>query len=279
MERIKYAIEKAKSQEPVGIDQFHQLNSDGQIAKNSQLSSQNHDELANISYQHTRVIKLSAEHLKRNRIVAFDKSDPKSIAFDVLRTKVLQKMDENGWRTLAITSPTPESGKTIVSINLAISIAQQTNKSSMLVDFDLRRPKVGNYMGLQMDKSLNDLLDGDAALTEVLINPDIPRLVILPTKKPVKKSSETLSSKTISDLVKELGKRYESRIVIFDLPPILGIDDTLAILPQVDCVLLVLANGMSTKQEIETSLRYIPAEKLVGTILNKAEIKPSSYYY
>jgi Mrp family chromosome partitioning ATPase len=102
---------------------------------------------------------------------------------------------------------------------------------------------------------------------------------VLPTKNPVKKSSETLSSKKIADLIKDLRERYESRIVIFDLPPVLGIDDVIALLPKIDCVLMVVANGMSTKREIEDCLHHLPAEKLIGIILNKAEIEPTAYYY
>jgi hypothetical protein len=235
--------------------------------------------LENVNYQQTRVVELRTEHLEKNRIVAFNKSDPKSMAFDLLRTHVLQRMEENGWRTLAITSPTPEAGKTVIAINLAISIAQQTNKTAMLVDFDLRRPKIGAYLGIPMEKSLNDLLDGTAELAEVLVNPDMPRLVLLPTRDPVKNSSETLSSKKIADLIKDLRERYESRIVIFDLPPMLVTDDAISLLPQIDCVLMVVANGMSTKREIEDSLRLLPAANLIGTILNKAEIEPRDYYY
>ena len=126
-----------------------------------------------------------------------------SVTFDVLRTQILQKMEERGWRTLAITSPTPAVGKTVVAINLAMSIVQKTNKTAMLVDFDLRRPKVGAYLGIPMENALNDLLDGTAEIPDVLVNPGMPRLVVLPTRSPVKNSSETLSSKKIADLIKE----------------------------------------------------------------------------
>jgi len=278
MERIKQAIEKVKKQQPSGTSRLVQPHPDSKYTTTPR-PSQAHDELEDVNYQQTRVVKLRTEHLEKNRIVAFNKSDPKSMAFDLLRTHVLQRMEENGWRTLAITSPTPEAGKTVIAINLAISIAQQTNKTAMLVDFDLRRPKIGAYLGIPMEKSLNDLLDGTAELAEVLVNPDMPRLVLLPTRDPVKNSSETLSSKKIADLIKDLRERYESRIVIFDLPPMLVTDDAISLLPQIDCVLMVVANGMSTKREIEDSLRLLPAANLIGTILNKAEIEPRDYYY
>ena len=278
MERIKQAVEKSKKLHPSGAVHPAQPRSSNQYAP-APLVAETQHELEDINYKQTRVVKLQMEHLGKNRIFAFSKNNAMSMNIDLLRTQVLQKMKENGWRTLAITSPTPEAGKTVVAINLAMSIAQQTDMTSMLVDFDLRRPKIGSYLGIPMEKSLNDLLDGTAELPDVLINPDIPRLVVLATKTPVSKSSETLSSKKISGLIKELRERYESRIIIFDLPPVLVIDDALALLPQVDCVLMVVANGMSSKREIEDSLRHLPAEKLVGVVLNKAEIVTGDYYY
>lgn len=280
MERIKQAIEKAKKQKSIGNEpkiQSH-LVALGTPPLPPPISD-THDEFGNIGYEQTRVVKLQAEHLERNRIVSYNKNDPKSMAFDILRTHVLQKMEENGWRTLAVTSPTPGAGKTVIAINLAISIAHQTNKTALLVDFDLRRPRLGSYLGIPMEKSLNELLDGTAKLTDVLVNPGIPRLVVLPTKKPVKGSSETLSSKKVSDLIKDLRERYTSRIVIFDLPPLLVIDDAIALLPQIDCVLMVVANGLTTNREIEDSIRHLSSANLIGTVLNKAEFATKDYYY
>lgn len=272
MERIKQAIEKAKQQTP---DESRSR----PVAPTSPAPAAQSPEVVSVSYGQTRVVPLNADHLERHRIVAYNKNSPMGWAFDLLRTQVLKKMEENGWRTLAITSPTQESGKTMVAINLAMSIAKQTNKTAMLVDFDLRRPKIGAYLGIQMEKSLNDLLKGTAELPDVLVNPDIPRLVVLPANNPVKKSTEILSSKRIADLIRDLRERFESRIVIFDLPPLLVTDDTIALLPQIDCVLMVIANGMSSKREIEDSLRHLPAEKLVGVIFNKVEVEPAPYYY
>jgi hypothetical protein len=186
-------------------------------------------------------------------------------------------MEENGWRTLAITSPTPEAGKTVLAINLAMSIAHHTTKTALLVDFDLRRPKVGEYLGLPMDKSLNELLADEAELQEVLVNPTLPRFVVLPTRRPVPLSTEVLSSPSVSNLITELRERYDSRIIIFDLPPLLSSDDAITVLPKFDCVLLVVANGMNSKKEIEESLHHLATVNLIGTVLNKAEPETRSY--
>ncbi len=270
MERIKQAIEKVTNQnlnEGNRLAQFQPVNKTAtSVATNPQSS----DTLEIVNYNQTRVVKLPATLLENNRIFAFNKEDPSSLIFDVLRTQVLQIMDENGWRTLAITSPTPGVGKTVVAINLAMSIAQKTNKSAMLVDFDLRDPRIGAYLGLPMEKSLNDLLNGDAELSDILVNPDIPRLVLLPTKNGVSKPSEILSSGKISGLIKDLRERYESRITIFDLPSLLHSDDAISVIPQIDCVLMVVANGMSNNLEIKDALRHLSKANLIGTVFNKA---------
>ena len=231
-----------------------------------------------LSYVQTKVVPLRYDHLERNRIVAYNKNSNMGGAFDLLRTQVLKIMDENGWRTLAITSPTPEAGKTVLAINLAMSIAHHTNKTALLVDFDLRRPKVGSCLGLSMETSLNELLSHQAELQDVLVNPTLPRFVVLPTREPIPLSTEVLSSPDVSELIVDLRERYDSRIVIFDLPPILSSDDVITVLPKFDCVLLVVANGMNSNKEIEESLHHLDGANIVGTVLNKAEPQNRTYY-
>lgn len=262
MERIKQAIDKVKNQPPSEGGQAGR-----QGVKGAQQAA---SPPLDINYSQTQTVKLDTDNLERNRIFAFNKNDPMSVTFDVLRTQILQTMEEKGWRTLAITSPTPAVGKTVVGINLAMSIAQKTDKTAMLVDFDLRQPRIGLYLGLPMEKSLNDLLDDEANLSHILVNPDIPRLVLLPTKQAVTNPAETLSSQKISNLIKDLRDRYDSRIIIFDLPSLLHADDAISVLPQIDCVLMVFANGQHTKRDIDDALRHLSKTNLIGTVFNKA---------
>lgn len=235
--------------------------------------------LESIEYTNTKVVKLNRSHLQKNNIFAYDKSNHISSVFDLLRTEVLRKMDEKGWRTLAVVSPTPESGKTFVSINLGMSIAHQPERSVLLVDFDLRRPKVANYLGLNVEKSLNDFFVFGEPLSEVIVNPGLPRIVVLPTNKPVANSSELLSSSKVESMIADLRNRYQTRIVIFDLPPILNVDDARVVIPQVDCVLAVISNGVNTEDEIQQMKRMIPADKLLGFAYNKSEEQTAGYYY
>lgn len=285
MEKIKLAIEKAKLEnaklEHVQVNMISNTEPASLIEEqklDAEIPLENRD-IDKISYNKTTVIKLDQSSLERNRIVSHAKNNIYSGIFDSLRTQVLHKMEENGWKTIAVVSPTPASGKTFVSINLAISIAHQPQKTAILLDLDLRRPKIANYLGLNVAQSMNDYLQGNAKLEDLMISPGIARLVVVPTMRPVAKSSEVLSSSKVVNLIQELKDRYKSRIVIFDAPPILNSDDAMVLLPQVDCFLLVIANGMSTKAEVEEAMHYLPQEKLLGVVFNKADIETREYYY
>ncbi len=276
MEKIRDAIAKAKKQS--GTEPRRRKATSVRTRKSTKSLKEISNPLDSIVYTETKVVKINPDTLLKNRIVSLNKTDALSWVIDSLRTQVLQKMEENNWKTLAIISPTPEAGKTVIAINLAISIAQQPHKTVALVDFDLRRPQVANYLGLKTDKSINDILEGKAEVPEAMVNPSIPHLVVLPTNRPVLKSSENLSSELVLNLVEDLKERYDSRVIIFDLPPLLNADDALVLLPQVDCALLVIADGMSKEEEIQETMRLISNINLVGVVFNKAEVEARSYY-
>lgn len=265
MERIKDALVKARRTPSANV---------GRIvgAKLSSLT------LLQFDYTQTRCEMLDHSLMNRNRIVGINKDSTHSVVFDILRTKILRKMDENGWRTLAITSPTPGSGKTVVALNLAMSISHQMDRTALLVDLDLRRPKVASYLGLSAGKSLSDVHRGSAEISEAMVNPGMPRLVILPSHEPVARPAEILSSKRMTNMIMDLRDRYTDRIVVFDLPPLLCADDAMTVLPHVDCMLLVIGDGEVSRSEIEESLGDLPALNIVGVVLNKAEVVNRGYY-
>jgi protein-tyrosine kinase len=268
MEKIKQAIEKARQQGGEKAD----------VPRPAAVSPAPTSEISGISYRQTRVVKLNPKHLEKHRIVAMNKSDMSSLSFDLLRTQVLQKMEEQGWRTLAIVSPVPECGKTVVAINLAISISHHINKTVMLVDFDLRKPKIAEYLGLPDGPSLNEVLEGEADVSEAFVNPGMPKLVVIPAARSIRKSAEILASTKVKQLICDLRDRYRERIVIFDLPPLLNVDDAISVLPNIDCALMVVGNGMVTQHEMDESLRHMHATHLLGVVLNKAEAEPRAYY-
>lgn len=282
MERIKEAIEKARAGEEVRRGKLPTAVSvvrTDAARKQEQLVAVSADAPTEVRYARTQVVQTDPAHLEQHRIIAHQKIHPNTWTFDALRTQVLQRMDEHGWKVLAVTSPTLNSGKTVVAINLAISIAQQLNRTALLVDFDLRRPSVARYLGLNARVSLNDVLERGADVADAMVSPGMERLVVLPTLQSVGRPSELLSSSKVADLLADLRDRYSDRIVVVDLPPALAADDVLAVLPRVDCVLLVVGSGVSSEKEIEEAQSRLSKVPLVGVVLNKdgSDI-PNAYY-
>ena len=216
--------------------------------------------------------------LSEKRLIAGNRTDPRANAFRMLRTQVLQTMRENDWTSIAVTGPTSGIGKTLIATNLAISISREVNQTVLLVDVDLRRPTIHKFFDFEPDFGVLDYLRGDAELKDLFINPVFKRLLLLPGRGTTTESSELLSSPRMINLVKDLKSRYESRIIIFDLPPLLNNDDAMVFLPNVDSTLMVVENGSNKQSEVLDSMRLLEGTNLIGTVLNKADEEVRDYY-
>jgi len=227
--------------------------------------------LENIQYTQTRTVTLSRELLRRRRVIAG--YDPCAFvdAYKILRTRVLHKMREQGWNTLAVTSPGAGCGKSLTAINLALSIALEAHQTVLLVDANLRDPAVHRYLGIEPAMGLSDYLMDNVPIPKILMNPKgIGRFVVLPGKRPIFNSSELIASPKMARLVEELKNRYPSRFVMFDLPH-LATADALSFTPYVDAVVLVVEEGKTTQDELSRAIEALQNTPLVGLVLNKAE--------
>ena len=260
MERIKQALEKAREDrlrtgQPSGMGGLHTTATP----------------VTQISYSQTRTQQVQKRFLREQRVMIGQGIDASVNAYGILRTQILQRLADNGWNTLAITSPGSNEGKTLTAINLAISLAQEVTYTVLLVDANLRQPSVHTYFGLTPEKGLSDYLTGDIPLSSLLINPaGIERFVILPGGAPLGNSSEMLNSPKMKQLVEELKERYRSRIILFDLPSLLSSSDALAFSPYVDAALLVLEDGKTSAAEIQRATELLQNTQLIGTVLNKS---------
>ena len=232
----------------------------------------------NIAYTETCTIRLSPDSLRENRVILSEQNDIVAGAYKMLRTQVLQRMRENDWKALGITSCRPGEGKSLTAINLAISLAKVVNYTVLLVDGDLRRPRIHEYLDYEPKYGLDDYLIDDVPLKDILVNPQIERLVILPGRKPVANSSELLSSPKMGRLVDDLKSRYPSRLVVFDLPPVLATDDALAFSSYIDAILLVLERGKTDREEIKRAGKLLRDTNLIGTVLNKSDEENPGFY-
>ncbi len=224
----------------------------------------------NVEYTTTKQIVLDAADLKSRNVVAGFAHDPKSEPYRSLRSQVLKIMRANGWRTLAITSPTVGNGKTLTAVNLAISLSQEVNQTVLLVDLDLRAPAVASTLGIRdIDIGISDCIQNGVPLGDILINPGFNRLVVAPGTSQGFQTSEILSSPKMLNLKAELLGKYEDRLLLFDLPALLTSDDALVFTSEVDSVLLVLEDGVTKKKELQHAMKLLEGVNVIGAVINK----------
>mgnify|MGYP001209288124 CR=1 FL=1 len=269
MERIRKALERA------GQDRL--LTTTDELRQTPPLGQS--DLSAGVRYTMTKTVEVSPQTLLENRIIAALPEHQFKDAYRMLRTRVLQTMRGNGWTSVAVTGPASGCGKTTTAINLAVSLAMEVTNSVLLVDLDLRRPTIHKYFGHEPELGLSDYLLGNVPLHQTLFTPAIDRLVVLPGRNALQNSAEMLRSPRMIALVNELRTRYQDRLIVFDLPPILAADDALAFSPYADCFLMVAECGGTRKEDLQKAYGILKNTPLVGTVLNKSEGPSSGYGY
>jgi Mrp family chromosome partitioning ATPase len=231
-----------------------------------------------IEYTKTRTFAAPAALLESNRIVDGSSASAAAAAFRMLRTQVLQRMEEHSWRSIAVLSPGSDDGKTTMAINLAVSLANDHRHTVLLVDFDLKRPTIAETLGIVPEMGADDILRGQARIEDCLYHPEnFDRLVVLPARAAMDNSSETLAGPRCRELMTELRARYPDRILVFDLPPILGADDALAFVPLVECALIVVAEGSTRRADLLRCMELLSKTPVIGTVLNRATDVASAY--
>jgi len=204
-------------------------------------------------------------------------------AYKILRTRVLRRLEANQWHSFALTGVTAGEGKTLTAVNLAIALAQDVNTWVALVDLDLQRPRVAEYLGLRSthgEKGLSDYLQGDATFENIVYAPsDIERLAIIPNFTPLLNASETLTSPRMGELMQALEAETPRRILIFDMPPVLAADDVLAFAPQIDGLLLVVAEGTTDRNQLTRAKEVLAEMNLLGVVLNRSAERNDAAYY
>ncbi|NND59178.1 MAG: CpsD/CapB family tyrosine-protein kinase [Gammaproteobacteria bacterium] len=272
MERIKEALDRARQQ--------READNHAAPAKAAPEVGRPASSGLDIAYTRTRVLTPDPVVMRDSKLIGFGQSgDVVTDAYRMLRTRTLRAMDDNGWHSLAVTSPCPGEGKSLTAINLAMSMAREINRTVLLVDLDLRRPSVHKFFGFDIEHGISEYLTEDVALEDVLINPAVERFVILPGSGRVQNSSELLNSPRMRALASELAQRYPERIVIYDLPPVLAVDDALAFSSLVDAFMLVVEEGSTQAEDIVAAHDVLSQANIVGTVLNKAAESQGHYYY
>jgi protein-tyrosine kinase len=220
--------------------------------------------------------------LEDNRVLPRITDQAALRAYKILRTRVLRRLEANQWRSFAVTGVTAGEGKTLTALNLAMALAQDVNTWVFLVDLDLQRPRVAQYLGmsgLNGEKGLSDYLLGEIPVESIVYSPNVERLSVIPNFQPLAQSSELLASPRMLELLRMLENEAPRRIVVFDMPPVLAADDVLAFAPHLDGLLLVIGEGATSRDSLRSAKEVLTEMNLLGVVLNRSAERDDNAYY
>ena len=282
MSKLKKALEKAKETREQGSQTFTRKDH----RKYQQTKVKTSDDIdvcrpeLNIEYSKTKIKKIDDHVLKKGKVVSLFHDLEKIDEIKTLRTQVLNKLKEIGGNSLLVTSANPYEGKTFTAINLGVSIAQELDRTVLIVDCDLKNHSNFNhhksfgkdFFGTQMDEGLSNYLLEQAELQDLLINPGIERLVLLPAGRSLPNSAEMLGSPRMEKLINDLKCRYPlDRVIIFDSSSLLKSADPLVLTRYVDGILLVVEEEKTTTEDLEKVTELLKDKPVIGTVMNKTK--------
>ena len=181
--------------------------------------------------------------------------------------------------TILITSAVQHEGKSITSLNLAISLAQEYDHTVLLIDADFRRPSIHRYLGIESGKGFSDYLLGEAAIGEVMIPTGIGRLSVISGGSEVPNPVELFASQKTEALIAEMKHRYPDRFIIFDSPPLLPFAESRTLAHLVDGVLLVVKEQLASQKNVKEAIEALKGCGLLGMVYNDTLIDQHDEMY
>jgi protein-tyrosine kinase len=186
--------------------------------------------------------------------------------------------DRRSGRLIMITSARPGEGKTFTSINLALAFASERDAKALLVDVDTQHPGLPEIFGIPGEKGIVDVLAGNLELSEVLIQTNLPNLMLLPAGRGGPHVPELLSSREMEALLVELMQRLSDRFIIIDTPPCMASSDAAALAPLVGQIVFVVEAHSTQQAEVEAALSMLSACPQISLLLNKSDTLASEHF-
>jgi Mrp family chromosome partitioning ATPase len=223
------------------------------------------------------------EVLRQNRVlVESGTRQPAENAYRMLRTRVMRQMRNNGWTRLGITAASANEGKTLTAINLALMIAAERVQPVVLVDLDLRRPRIHRYLGIPESRftDIADYLEGrTTSLDQLVVTLGEQGLSCVMSARAIDHSSDLLASPQGQAFLDDLGARLPGALIIYDLPPLLVTDDPLVVAPKMDALLMVVAEKGTNRADVASAAKLLGEFNVLGVVLNKSVERGDQGYY
>ena len=206
---------------------------------------------------------------------------PKSIASEAyrnVRTSILLSFSEKPPKKIAITSPNPVEGKTTTVINTAIALSQ-TGAQVVVIDTDMRKPRIHHIFNGGDGKGLSNFLSGNADLASIVKKTEVPNLFYIPSGPIPPNPSELLGSNRFKGMIGTLEEKFDH--ILLDSPPVLGFADSLILSTTVDGVVLVVLGGKTPKETLQRAkeVLYQVNAKILGVVINRVDIQRGHYGY
>jgi len=221
--------------------------------------------------------RLESDTIDTNMVALLEPQSFEAEQFKILRTKLLFPHSGKPARSIMVTSTVPGEGKSFVTANLAVSIAQSIQEHVLIIDCDMRIPSIHKRFGFGKVPGLSEYLADKTPLEDLMLKTKVDKLSIIPAGKPPHNPSELLSSPKMSALLKEVKERYSDRYIVIDSPPPLLTAETHAMSRQVDGILLVVKYGSTPRKMVSELIEIIGKEKLLGVVFNNLDMQLTNY--
>ncbi len=213
-------------------------------------------------------------------VTIVDPDSPAAEEYRKLKTTLgRQGAVRSGRRVLVVTSCVSGEGKSLTAINLAVTMAQDTDRGVLLIDADLRRPSLAGYLGIEEGAGLSGCLRSGTPVRSAVIGTVVPRLEILPAGQAVRNPVELLASPSLGAVLEELKARRPDQMIVIDTPPILPFAETQALAARADGILFVVREGAVTTHELQDALENIDERKLLGVVFNNVTAQGTQRRY
>jgi protein-tyrosine kinase len=229
------------------------------------------------SFANTEVL-YDDNHIDKNMVTLLKPQSFEAEQFKILRSKLLFPSSGKSPRTIMVTSAVPDEGKSLISANLAISIAQSIQEYVLLIDCDIRRPSIHTKFGFGNTPGLSDHLSRGIPVSSLILKTKVNKLSILPGGTLRHNPSELVASQQMSKLLQEVKYRYSDRFIVIDTPPPKLTAEASALSRQVDGVLLVIEYGRTSREMVLDLVNIIEREKIIGVVFNKLDMQFAHYY-
>ncbi len=195
-----------------------------------------------------------------------------------LRTSVLFSSADDGARTVLVTSTGPHEGKTVISSSLAISLAQ-AGQRTLVIDADMRRPRMHEALGRAQEPGLSNVLVGDTKPADALRLTSVPNLWLISAGHIPPNPAELLGSKKFDALLNALKDRYDW--IVIDAPPVMPVTDASVLAHLVGGVLFVVGAEMTPRRAAAAAIEQLRSAhaKFFGAILNRVDVQRHAYFY